>query len=89
MLLEVDPLPAFASNKFDKYCIQILNFLWNDEKCLAAFTRCCTLLDICLGDEIANRDTAKDSSISDKLKILINETKQDDQKCLFNADVHN
>lgn len=79
LLLEKEPLPAFLSNKFERYCNQILESLWNDERCLSAFTKCCELLGKALAEQIENRDAAKDSLISEKLNALIAETKSQQQ----------
>lgn len=76
VLLESEPMPAFTSNKFERYCIEILRSLWDDEKCAKAFTTCCNLLEKAHGDQIENRDSAKDSSISDTLNSMIHELKK-------------
>jgi hypothetical protein len=68
--LEDGPMPDIGTNKFEKYCNTLIKKLQEDAQCTAAIVECCTGLESIMGNEILNRDAAKDTSISGKLQTL-------------------
>lgn len=63
-------LPPFTSNNFEHLCRSLLEVLSDDEKCLALFSKACSVLDGILAGEF-DRDRAKDSAIQSKAALLI------------------
>jgi hypothetical protein len=63
-------MPAMTANKFERYCESLRDVLWNDEACLKALQKSCSILDQALGDDYS-RDKAKDSSIQAQAKQRI------------------
>ena len=53
---------SMTANKFEKYCENIRDVLWDDSKCLSAVQRSCEVLDQVLGGTY-DRDKAKESTI--------------------------
>jgi AIPR protein len=70
LCLEDAPMPDIGTNKFEKYCNVLIQKLQNDAHCTAAIIECCKVLDSVIGNDISNRDAAKDASISSKLQAV-------------------
>lgn len=68
--LQEAAMPDIGTNKFEKYCNSLIQKLQDDVKCTTAIIECCHILDSIMGDNLSNRDTAKDASISAMLETL-------------------
>lgn len=54
--------PVMTSNKFERYCKELVAILSDEQKCLAAFNKAINALDKALAGDF-NRDKAKESSL--------------------------
>jgi len=62
--------PQMTSNQFEKYCEKVRNELWDETKLTSAINQACQVLDeVLLGNY--DRDKAKDSTIQEQAKIVI------------------
>ena len=68
--LQDSAMPDIGTNKFERYCNTLIQKLQDDAKCTSAIIECCHVLGNVLGDNLSNRDTAKDASISAMLETL-------------------
>jgi len=59
-------LPSMASNKFEKYCGDLCNELWDEDRCLNAVLEACKLIDTLVGDDL-NRDGAKNANLNSRI----------------------
>ena len=57
-----EDFPAMTSNKFEKYCKELVATLTDDGKCLAAYQQAAAALEAALDGDF-DRDKAKDSSL--------------------------
>jgi hypothetical protein len=62
-------IPSMSSNKFEKYCEEIVKALQNEKTCTAAFQDTVKVLDSVLGDTY-DRDKAKDVSLLTSAETL-------------------
>ncbi len=62
--------PSMTSNKFEKYCADIRDELWDETKRTLALSRACQVLDKVLNGRY-DRDKAKDSTLQDQAKKII------------------
>jgi hypothetical protein len=63
-------IPQMTSNQFEKYCEKVQNELWDEAKITSAINQACQVLDRVLNGNY-DRDKAKDSTIQDQAKTII------------------
>ncbi|PWT76153.1 MAG: hypothetical protein C5B46_01665 [Proteobacteria bacterium] len=71
MVVSGAELSSMTSNKFERYCENLRDTLWDDAKCLVAVQQSCGILDKVLGGSY-ERDKAKESTIQQQAETILN-----------------